>query len=258
MSQSRNTPLTARSVLASVLLGTDPPWLPTPLLVRTTALFGITEGSTRTALSRMTAAGEAVTEDGGYRLVGRLVARQARQTASRRAEVRRWDGSWELATVEGDVRRPAADRAALRDALGTLRLAELREGVWGRPDNLDPDRAPGATAVVEQWCATWRGAQPDASPDVAKLWDLPAWAGQAAEVRADMDQLLRRLEGSDTAALAEGFVTSAAVLRLLQADPLLPADLLPPRWPGTDVRAEYDAYDAAYRRVLRDWFTSGS
>jgi phenylacetic acid degradation operon negative regulatory protein len=259
MSPLRNrSPLTARSVLASVLLGTDPPWLPTPLLVRTTALFGITEGSTRTALSRMTAAGEAVAEHSGYRLVGRLVARQARQTASRRAAIRRWDGTWELATVDGDTRRPAADRAALRDALGTLRLAELREGVWGRPDNLDPDRSPGATAVVEQWCATWRGARPEEPPDVAGLWDLPTWAAQAAELRVDMGRLLRGLERGDIAVLADGFITSAAVLRLLQADPLLPAALLPNRWPGTEVRAEYDAYDAAYRRVLRDWFTSDS
>jgi phenylacetic acid degradation operon negative regulatory protein len=93
MSLVRNTrPLTARSVLASVLLGTDPPWLPTTLLVRTAGLFGISEGSTRTALSRMVGSGEAVAEDGGYRLAGRLVARQARQSASRRAETRRWPG----------------------------------------------------------------------------------------------------------------------------------------------------------------------
>ncbi|HEY9556263.1 MAG TPA: hypothetical protein VIR58_05985, partial [Acidimicrobiales bacterium] len=85
MSLARNTPLTARSVLASVLLGTEPPWLPTSLLVRTTALFGMTEGSTRTALSRLVAADEAVAERNGYRLTGRLVARQERQSASRLA-----------------------------------------------------------------------------------------------------------------------------------------------------------------------------
>lgn len=256
MLSSSNTPLTARSVLASVLLGTDPPWLPTPLLVRTTALFGITEGSTRTALSRLVTAGEAVAEDGGYRLVGRLVTRQARQTASRRAEVQPWDGTWELATVEGDGRRAAADRAALRDALRALRLAELREGVWGRPDNLDPDRAPDATAVVDDWCITWRGARPDPSPDVADRWDLAGWSSTASELREEMRRLFGRLERDDTAALADGFVTSAAVLRLLQADPLLPSDLLPKRWPGSEVRTEYDAYDAAYRRVLRNWFGS--
>jgi phenylacetic acid degradation operon negative regulatory protein len=257
MSPPRNTPLTARSVLASVLLGTDPPWLPTALLVRTTALFGITEGTTRTALSRLVAAGDAVAEGGGYRLVGRLVARQERQVASRRAEVRPWAGTWELATVEGDARRPAAERAALRAALRALRLVELREGVWGRPDNLGPDRAADAAAVADRWCLRWRGAIPDPEPDARTLFGLDDWSATAEARRADMRGLLPSLERGDTAALADGFVTSAAVLRHLQADPLLPAELLPRGWPGPALRAEYDRYDAAYRSTLRSWFDAG-
>jgi phenylacetic acid degradation operon negative regulatory protein len=254
MSTTRNTPLTARSVLASVLLGSDPPWLPTPLLVRTTALFGISEGSTRTALSRLVAAGDARAADGGYGLAGRLVARQQRQTASRLAATRPWDGTWELATVEGDARRAAADRAALRDALRALRLVELREGVWGRPDNLEPDRAPDAAAVAGQWCVRWAGARPDPTPDVAAHFGLTGWAAAARTLREEMRSLLRPLEAGDTGALADGFVTSAAVLRHLQADPLLPDQLLPSRWPGASLRADYDRYDAAYRATLRDWF----
>lgn len=261
MSQRRKTapaarPLTARSVLASVLLGSEPPWLPTPLLLRTTALFGISDGSTRTALSRMARSGEVVAEGGGYRLAGRLVERQERQTASRQATVRSWDGGWELATVDGDEARAAADRAALREALSALRLAELREGVWARPDNLDAGRAPAAAVVVARWCHRWQGAQPQASPDVGDLWDLDAWATAAGELRADMAALADRLGVGDTSVLADGFVTSAAVLRHLQADPLLPAELLPRRWPGPALREDYDRYDAAYRAVLRDWFTA--
>jgi phenylacetic acid degradation operon negative regulatory protein len=48
-------------------------------------------------------------------------------------------------------------------------------------------------------------------------------------------------------------VLSAAVLRHLQADPLLPGELLPRRWPGAELRALYDDFDAAYRAVLADW-----
>jgi len=254
MSPTRNTPLTARSVLASVLLGTDPPWLPTPLLVRTTALFGISEGSTRTALSRLVAAGDAEAHDGGYRLVGRLVTRQERQVASRRAETRAWDGTWELATVEGDARRAAADRAALRDALRVLRLVELREGVWGRPDNLDPARSSDAAAAAARWCIRWRGARPDPAPSVAALFGVADWSAAAGALREEMSALLDRLERRDTGALADGFVTSAAVLRHLQADPLLPDGLLPRHWPGTALRTEYDRYDEAYRATLVTWF----
>lgn len=255
MSPPRNTrPLTARSVLASVLLGTDPPWLPTTLLVRTAGLFGISEGSTRTALSRMVSAGEAVSEQGGYRLVGRLVARQARQSASRRAETRPWDGTWELATIEGDGARSPADRAALRDALAALRLVELREGAWGRPDNLHADRAPEARGVADEWCVWWTGARPDPAPAPADLWNLTTWSRQAAALRADMAGLVDHLEADEPTSLAEGFVTSAAVLRHLQADPLLPPELLPADWPGDALRAEYDRYDTAYRAALRTWF----
>ncbi|MET0727671.1 MAG: PaaX family transcriptional regulator C-terminal domain-containing protein [Acidimicrobiales bacterium] len=257
MSPLRNTrPLTARSVLASVLLGTDPPQLPTALLVRTAKLFGISEGTTRTALSRMVAAGEAVGENGGYRLAGRLVARQARQSASRRAETRPWDGTWELATVDGDQARSATDRAALRGALTALRLTELRDGVWTRPDNLNTDRAPEARDLTARWCRWWQGSSPEPLPDPSSLWDLAGWARGAQELRADMTELTGSLGRGDRDRLAEGFVTSAAVLRHLQADPLLPRPLLPPDWPGEVLRADYDRYDAAYRAVLRAWFTA--
>jgi phenylacetic acid degradation operon negative regulatory protein len=254
MSPTRNASLPARSVLASVLLGTDPPRLPTPLLVRTGALFGISEGTVRTALSRMAAGGEVQAVDGGYRLTGRLVERQRRQAASRLAEVRGWDGTWELVTIDGFAARSATDRATLRDALAGRRLAELREGVWGRPDNLDPDRSPDAARVIDEWCTTWRGARPDPPPDPGELFALAGWHTEASEARRSMARLLPALEGGDHDALAEGFVVSASVLRLFQHDPLLPDELLPGDWPGAAVRAEYDRYDAAYRATLRSWF----
>jgi phenylacetic acid degradation operon negative regulatory protein len=47
--------VTARSVLASALLGMDPPELPVAQLVRLTGLFGISENRARVALSRMVA-----------------------------------------------------------------------------------------------------------------------------------------------------------------------------------------------------------
>jgi phenylacetic acid degradation operon negative regulatory protein len=81
----------------------------------------------------------------------------------------------------------------------------------------------------------------------AELWDLDDWAARAADLR-------RRMEATPPSELADGFVLSADILRHLQADPLLPAELLPDGWPGGALRAEYDRYDAAYRAVLRRWF----
>lgn len=253
MSTTRNAPLAARSVLASVLLGTDPAWLPTPRLIRTAELFGISEGTARTALSRMAAAGEAEALEGGYRLIGRLAERQERQSASRRATTLPWDGTWELAMVQGGPGRPADARALLRESVRQLRFGELREGVWTRPDNLDPHRTPEAAHVVGSWCTWWRGAEPSHEPDVDELFQTDDWMVVAEELQAEMDDLLAPLDAGDPTALAPGFVTSAAVLRHLQADPLLPPELLPDDWPGEALRGAYDRYDTAYRSVLRAW-----
>lgn len=252
MSPSRNT-LTARSVLLSVLLGTDPPRLPVRLLVRTTELFGLAEGTTRTALSRMAAAGEVEAEDGWYALASdRLLARRARQAASREARTRPWTGGrWLQAVVVAPGRRAAADRSALRAALAGARLAELREGVWLRPDNLGDEAVPAVGDEVR-----WFRSVPDGDPAAlaAQLWDLDGWADRAGELRRRMAGLVGPLEAGDRSCLAEGFVLSADVLRHFQADPLLPAELLPAGWPGAALRRDYDRYDAAYRGVLRAWF----
>lgn len=239
-----------------MLLGTEPPRLPVRLLVRTTELFGIAEGTTRTALSRMRDAGELVADDGWYALrAPRLLARQARQSASRAAQTQQWEKrQWLQAVVAASGPRAAADRAAVREALQAARLAELREGVWMRPDNL------GGTPEIDEQDGgddlSWFLAVPQDDPGqlAARLWDLPAWADQADQLRKRMAELVGPLQAHDRTVLADGFVLSAAVLRHFQADPLLPPALLPPAWPGEALRDDYDRYDTAYRAVLRDWF----
>ncbi len=230
--------LTARSVLASTLLGLDPPVLPVGRLVATAGLFGIAENTARTALSRMAAAGEVVAEDGRYRLTGRLLDRQRRQDEGRHPRLRRWDGRWRVAVVTTDRRSPA-ERADLRAALTRLRLAEWREGVWLRPDNLDQ----AVTGLAAEHCS-WLVADLDEQPE--HLWDLDGWAEDARALLADLRDLAPD-------ALADGFVLSAAVLRHLAADPLLPPRLLPDDWPGQELRATYDAWDRTYRDVLATW-----
>jgi phenylacetic acid degradation operon negative regulatory protein len=247
MTQAGNTTsLTARSVLASALLGQEPPELPVAHLVHLASLFGINENRARVALSRMVAAGEVSTDGSGrYRLGGHLLARQARQLQSRRGATRPWTGGWRLVVVTASG-RAAEDRSALRRRLTLARLAEQREGVWLRPDNLDlqPDPAeePGV-AVYTAW------PDRDGGGLAAELFDLDGWARAAAELATRLDR--RPTQGPED--LAAGFELSAAVLRHLQADPLLPDDLLPVGWPGPDLRRSYDGWDRQYRTVLTHW-----
>jgi phenylacetic acid degradation operon negative regulatory protein len=243
--QDSNAPLTARSVLASGLLGMDPPELPVAQLVRLTSLFGISENRARVALSRMVASGEATSNGSGtYRLAGHLVQRQARQSASRSGRTEGYSGSWWLAvvTTSGST---AETRSARRRALAYARLGELREGVWMRPDNLAVVVPEDHRADVELMTA--RPA--DGHRLVGSLWDVAGWSHRADGLLAQ----LSALPPDRPDALAPGFELSAAVLRHLQADPLLPAELLPPDWPGGRLRATYDDWDARYRATLREW-----
>ncbi|GAA2770162.1 PaaX family transcriptional regulator C-terminal domain-containing protein [Nonomuraea dietziae] len=232
--EDRNT-LTARSAVLSALLGSHPPRLPSRALVRVGEVFGIAEGTVRVALSRMVAAGDLVQDDGRYELSERLRERQARQDESRSPHTRPWDGTWEIAIVTAERRAPS-DRAALRHTMTALRLAELREGTWLRPANLIR-RWP---EIVTAQCTLVDG-RPREDP-TALLWDLDGWAAEARR----LERALGQAEG-----LAEGFLVSAAVLRHLLADPLLPAELLPQDWPGARLRARYDDFDRDYRRALQ-------
>jgi phenylacetic acid degradation operon negative regulatory protein len=246
LGQQSNTTLTARSVLASALLGEDPPELPVSHLVHLAGLFGISGNRARVALSRMVATGEATTDGTGrYRLAGHLLVRRDRQQASLVARTRPWSGGWHLVVVVATGQAPE-DRAGRRQRFATARLAEQREGVWLRPDNLDLVPDPSTDPAVARFTASPLG---DVSALAAGLWDLSGWAGTAAD-------LVERLEASPTAGpedLAPGFDLSASVLRHLQADPLLPTELLPVAWPGSLLRRAYAGWDRRYRAVLADW-----
>ena len=248
-SGSPGRPLTARSVMASALLGMDPPELPVAQLVRLTGLFGINENRARVALSRMVAAGEATTDGAGrYRLAGHLAARQSRQSASRAGTTTPYDGTWWIAVVT-TTGSTAEVRSARRLALTYARLAELREGVWMRPANVGVLLPDSLDADVELMAA-----RPDDPGGLAgRLWNLDDWADRAGELL----DALRALAPDGPEALAPGFVLSAAVLRHLQADPLLPAELQPAGWPGGRLRETYDGWDARYRATLRTWSRRG-
>ena len=274
-------PLTARSAIASLLLGTHPPRLRGALLVRWCERLGIAEGTARVALSRMVEAGEARSSDGHYELTGRLEARQVTQDWSLAPALGRWDGDWLLHIVRAGP-RPAASRARLRQAATRARLAELREGVWGRPDNLPAAATAAETAAVladqtNRWRARPDGDGDGAGPElptlhgptvddpvrdgsavaVATLFDLAATAARAHELLDRLVRLTGALEAGD-ADLAEAFVVGAAALQHVRRDPLLPVDLLPDDWPMGALRLAYGRYQRAFEASVQHWFSSAT
>ena len=119
-----------------------------------------------------------------------------------RADIRPWDGTWELATVDGDTRRPAADRA---DAPRCARRPAPRRAPRGRLGAAGQPR-PGPLGRrgrrwSTRWCVRWTGARPDPAPDVASAFGLAAWSTTARTLRDEIAGLLPPLERGDAAAL---------------------------------------------------------
>jgi phenylacetic acid degradation operon negative regulatory protein len=249
-------PLSARSVLATALLGADQPHLTVGELVAMASLFGISDGAARTCLWRMVSNGELTSDDGTYALAGGLLERRQRVDEASRiddATVTSWDGTWELAVVSLE-RRSAADRLALRKAATALHLAELREGVWIRPDNLDPDRLPTLRAVLDRQCVHFHDAATDIPAEtVRSLFSLDDWAADARRLTLGMRDELDT-EAVGVQAFTYLFELSVTVVRHLQLDPLLPAELIPREWPGHDLRGTYRRFNEVFKQLLKSAF----
>lgn len=248
-------PLSTRSVIASLLLGMQPPKLAARRLVQWCALFGINEGTARTALSRMLERGELSSSDGVYELVGRVRRRQAAQDWSLVPQLREWDGNWLLGVVTSGARR-ADDRSVLRNSGRRLRMAELREGVWARPDNL-----PRAAAPVDAWkaadsqCEWWR-SRPDGEPIAlaGRLFDPATWATRARTLTTHLGASTIALDPKHGDRIADAFLVGAAALAHVRADPLLPRQLCGADWPGDSLREAYREYQAAFGATAQQWF----
>jgi phenylacetic acid degradation operon negative regulatory protein len=251
-------PVTARAVLATALLGARQPWLPVSHLVAVASLFGISAGAARTCLWRMVSSGELTTDKATYALAGHLLERRQRVDDASRTEhtpTLRWDGTWELAVVSLD-RRDAMDRHDLRKAATALHLAEIREGVWTRPDNLDPRRRPESRAVLDQQCVHFRGAASHIPAEtVTTLFGLDRWAHDARRLAAAMNDEIDTAPVADDdigATLSYHFTLSVAAVHQLELDPLLPAALIPDGWPAEHLRVTYRTFDDFFQRTMGD------
>ncbi len=242
-------PLSPRSIVLSVLLGTHPPSMPVGRLLDFTSLFGIADGAARTALSRMVTRGELANDDGVYRLSGRLLERQVQQDEGRQDPPATWDGTWWFVAVLAE-RRSVADRRAFRSRMAGARLGELRPDTWLRPANID---IPGdlADALVT------RGPLLSGGDDalVRRMWNLDAIDTRARSLTDSLRATATKLS-NDVAdeVLADAFVQLAACQRFLRTEPQLPESLDPTpveRGPPIDLCRGGRGVPAAARRILR-------
>jgi len=212
------------------------------------------------ALSRMVDRGELTNRDGVYSLAGALLERQDRQDRSRLdAKTRAWDQTWEQVVVTATGRSSSA-RTRLRRDLATLGLGELREGVWMRPANLEPDRQPSARSTVDPHVCWFRVAPMDideGSDLAARLFDLDEWALTAEALRAALGHAHDDLDTNEDAVVS-GFNLASGALRHLVHDPQLPPDLAPAAWPAQGLRRAYADYEQAYQGLLRRFFRTAA
>ncbi|GAB3217254.1 PaaX family transcriptional regulator C-terminal domain-containing protein [Mycolicibacterium hippocampi] len=222
--------MTARSVVLSVLLGAHPAWATAAQLLLLTGDFGIRESTVRVALTRMVGAGDLVRSEDGYRLSDRLLARQRRQDDAINPRRRAWDGTWTVLVIT-TVGTEARARAAMRNSLQDKRFAELREGVWIRPDNVEVDLG----AEVGERVRVLRARDEAPGELAAQLWDLSGWADAGR-------QMLTAMAAAPD--VPGRFTVAAAMVRHLLTDPVLPDELLPDDWPGAALRKAYEDFAA--------------
>jgi phenylacetic acid degradation operon negative regulatory protein len=221
--------------------------MPVGRLLEFTALFGITAGTARTALSRMVTRGELRNDDGIYRLSGHLVERQAQQDTGRIAPPANWDDTWWfVAVVARD--RTVAERRAFRSKVVGARLGELRPDTWLRPANLGVPSDLDGVIVSRGPLVT--GVDTDV---VGRLWDLDAIDARARSLVAMLHTTSARLAAGGDSTLADAFVQLAACQRFLRTEPQLPASLDPGR-SSAELRAIYAEVVVSFQQRLGDFF----
>lgn len=236
---ARLRPLTARSAILSLLLGTHPPSATVRELVAFGRQVAIKESAVRAALTRMVTAGDLHRDNGTYTLSARLLERQLRQDEALEVPTGEWNGLWRVAAVVA-TGKDSASRLHLRRSMIAAHFGELREGLWMRPDNLawTPDlEIAGDIELL-------RGRPDSASEALARrLFDTQRWAAIGRDLLA---HAVRARTPHDR------LTAFAAIVRHLTHDPLLPPELLPADWPGGALRTAYDGFReevVAYRRT---------
>lgn len=213
-------------------------------LIRRGAVMGLDGAAMRVALGRMTREGVvAQPERGRYAIgpAGAALDRRARGWAAAGQRMRPWAGRWLLVLADHLGR---SDKRQVRRRERALTLYGFRPapGAWVRPDNLADGDLPAqmhaigldsrATVVRDALVGAdgWRTLWPIADLEAAYRF----WVGEMVASQERLPML------APDAAARESLLLGQAVIRAINRDPLLPAELI-----DTGAR---DAMIAAMRR----------
>jgi phenylacetic acid degradation operon negative regulatory protein len=221
--------------------------------------LGIEEKTTRQALMRTAGSGWLDAEKVGRRTRWRLTASAqkmltdgAERIYSFTGPAGSWDGRWLLVYA----RIPDSDRRArhvVRSRLSWAGFGSLGAGLWisPHPDREDEAigvlRAAGVSADAHVFVAR-RSGLADVQVMVAAAWDLGAIEEQYEEFIAEF----RATAPGDV--LARQVELVHAWRRFPSVDPVLPRELLPPRWSGLEAaRLFADLHQRWSGGAMQEW-----
>lgn len=218
--------------------------------------LGMSDQQVRLTIKRLTADGRFVQEGRGRRALLRATAATRREIepdvgylalmyAQDRGEAP-WDGVWHLAGFAVPERERTA-RDTLRETLLRLGGAPVQNGLYVSPHPWEPDVREAADALGVLGNLTLLGTRDLRTGDTTDprelarhWWPLDELAEGHRRLAAFADQQLARLTAgglSETELLTVAVELAAVFTEASEPDPLLPPELLPQPWPGTEARA---------------------
>lgn len=242
----QNTKPTTKRLILSLMSAPSLETVEVGHLVQWGRLFGIEPAATRVAVGRLARQGFITAlERGTYTIgpQGSVMATTASHWAEVEDRVGPWAGDWIVVHTSHLGR---VDKTALRARERAFRIygfAELVSGLWCRPDNLaqalDLTRQSLITLGLEPAAVMMQvSAIPGVDPGgIYRLWPREELeAGYREYIAAMTTSEKRVLQMSNEDAARETFLVGEAVIRRINADPLLPAQMVDTRARGQLIR----------------------
>lgn len=229
-------PLSARTLALAFLSTSGARPMRAAALARRAEICGVDGAAMRMALGRLVRDEMVEQVERGVYAIGReglALNRVARGWAEAESRVRAWDGRWIVVAVDHLGRSDRRQVRAQERALRLNGLARAESGLWVRPDNLAlslEDFAARLVGLGLDETATILGDVRALATQEAAFRGLWPAAAIAARYRHWIDEMAAsedRLAAMTTVEAArETLLLGQSVIRTINTDPLLPAEMV--------------------------------